>query len=59
MNVLFFNDDTESIVTVSPSDWSYDNYPSYKYTPIGIVVIPANHNVYGDGTRCIMSVDFI
>ena len=56
MNVLFFNDDTESIVTVSPSDWSYDNYPSYKYTPIGIVVIPANHNVYGDGTRGIMSV---
>ena len=32
------------------------NYPAESYTPIGVVVIPASHNVYGDGSCGVMSL---
>lgn len=32
------------------------NYPADSYTPIGVVVIPASHNVYGDGSCGVMSI---
>ena len=32
------------------------SYPSDSYTPIGIVVIPASHDVYGDGSCGVMSL---
>ena len=32
------------------------SYPSDSYTPIGIVVIPASHDVYGDGSCAVMSL---
>lgn len=32
------------------------NYPADSYTPIGVVVIPASHNVYGDGSCGVMSL---
>lgn len=32
------------------------SYPSDIYTPIGIVVIPASHDVYGDGSCGVMSL---
>lgn len=39
-------------------DFSVDlsNYPSESYTPVGIVVIPTSHDVYGDGSCGIMSL---
>lgn len=30
-----------------------------NYTPIGVVVIPTNHNVYGDGSCGVMSLKFM
>ena len=35
---------------------SLSSYPSESYTPIGIVVIPASHDVYGDGSCGVMSL---
>lgn len=32
------------------------NYPAGSYTPIGVVIIPASHNVYGDGSCGVMSL---
>ena len=32
------------------------SYPAESYTPIGVVVIPALHNVYGDGSCGVMSL---
>ena len=31
-------------------------YPAESYTPIGVVVVPASHNVYGDGSCGVMSL---
>ena len=36
--------------------WSIDDYPTDKYEPIGVVVVPSNHNVYGDGSCGVMSL---
>ena len=33
-----------------------NNYPSDKYVPIGIVVVPGTHNVYGDDSCGVMSL---
>lgn len=32
------------------------SYPADSYTPIGVVVIPGSHNVYGDGSCGVMSL---
>ena len=32
------------------------SYPAESYTPIGVVVVPASHNVYGDGSCGVMSL---
>ena len=32
------------------------NYPSEQYTPIGVVVVPGTHDVYGDGSCGVMSL---
>lgn len=45
----------QELVCVSSSA-GLSNYPSNSYTPIGIVVIPASHDVYGDGSCGVMSL---
>lgn len=36
--------------------WTAEKYPINAYVPIGIVVVPGIHNVYGDGTCGVMSL---
>ena len=36
--------------------WSIDDYPTDKYEPIGVVVVPSSHNVYGNGCCGVMSL---
>ena len=52
--VLYDKVNQELVCVSSSADLS--NYPSDSYTPIGIVVVPASHNVYGDGSYGIMSL---
>ena len=37
-------------------DTDLSNYSSEQYTPIGIVVVPGTHDVYGDGSCGVMSL---
>ena len=48
-------DGTKKIV-VSGDDYTTDTFPTSAYTPIGVVVIPASHNVHGDGIPTMMSL---
>lgn len=41
------------------SQWSPSKYPSDIYSPIGIVVIPSLHDVYGDGSCSIVSLKYM
>ena len=36
--------------------WSIDDYPTDKYEPIGVVVVPSSHNVYGNDCCGVMSL---
>lgn len=52
----FYDKTADKIIIVDQTKWSADRYPSNKYTPIGIVVVPGTHNVYGDGSCGVMSL---
>lgn len=41
---------------VDKNIWNIDDYPSSRYTPLGVVIIPFEHNVYGDNSCGIMSL---
>lgn len=52
----FYDKTANKVIIVDQTKWSADKYPSNKYTPIGIVVVPGTHNVYGDGSCGVMSL---
>ena len=52
--VLYDKTNQELVCASSSTDLS--NYPIEKYTPIGIVVVPTSHDVYGDGSCAIVSL---
>lgn len=52
----FYDKTADKIIIVDQTKWSADKYPNDKYTPIGIVVVPGSHNVYGDGSCGVMSL---
>lgn len=41
---------------IIPYETDLNNYPADSYTPIGVVVVPASHDVYGDGSCGVMSL---
>ena len=55
-DICFYDKQKDKVVIVSQNDWSIENCPTEKYTPIGVVVVPGNHNVYGDGSCGVMSL---
>ena len=52
-DAVFYDSNSDSFVTMSP-----DEITSVidGYTPIGVVAIPASHDVYGDGTCGVISL---
>lgn len=52
----FYDKTADKIIIIDQTKWSIDKYPSSKYTPIGVVVVPGSHNVYGDGSCGVMSL---
>lgn len=52
----FYDKVANKVIIVDQTKWSADKYPSDKCTPIGVVVVPGTHNVYGDGSCGVMSL---
>lgn len=52
----FYDKTADKVIIVDQTKWSADKYPSDKCTPIGVVVVPGTHNVYGDGSCGVMSL---
>ena len=44
-DVCVYNAPNDKLSIVN--DWSADKYPIDTYVPIGLVVVPGSHNVYG------------
>lgn len=56
MDVAYYSHDLDEIIIANGKSLVFENYPEDKFTPIGVVVIPKEHNVYGDGTCGVMSL---
>ena len=55
-DIAFYDSTDDKIVLVHSEDINTDTYPATRYTPIGVVVIPNSHDVYGDGSCGVMSL---
>ena len=55
-DLCFYDKQNDKVIIVSGKDWSIESYPTDRYTPIGVVVVPGIHNVYGDGSCGVMSL---
>ena len=55
-DIAFYDSTDDKIVLVHNEDINTDTYPASRYTPIGVVVIPNSHDVYGDGSCGVMSL---
>ena len=55
-DICFYDKQKDKVVIVSQNDWSIENCPASRYTPIGVVVVPGSHNVYNDGSCGVMSL---
>lgn len=55
-DIAFYDNTDDKIVLVHNEDINTDIYPADRYTPIGVVVIPNSHDVYGDGSCGVMSL---
>ena len=55
-DLCFYDKQNAKVIIVSGKDWSIETYPSSRYVPIGVVVVPGIHDVYGDGSCGVMSL---
>ena len=55
-DLCFYDRTTDSLIIVAGDAWNSSTYPSSRYVPIGVVVVPGSHNVYGDGSCGVMSL---
>ena len=55
-DLCFYDRTTDSLIIVAGDAWDISTYPSSRYVPIGVVVVPGSHNVYGDGSCGVMSL---
>ena len=55
-DIAFYDKDNDKVIIVSQSNWSTTDCPADKFEPIGVVVVPGTHNVYGDGSCGVMSL---
>ena len=55
-DICFYDRTSDGLVIADGDAWNSSTYPSSRYVPIGVVVVPGSHNVYGDGSCGVMSL---
>ena len=53
---ILMYDKEQSRKFILKSGTDFQKYPTSRYVPIGVVVVPGSHNVYGDGSCGVMSL---
>ena len=53
-DICLYSKKENRLLIVSADD--IDKCPADKYSPVGVVVVPGSHNVYGDGSCGVMSI---
>ena len=55
-DIVLYDRQKQKKIIVKLDEYTLDKYTSDKYTPIGVVVVPGTHDVYGDGSCGVMSL---
>ena len=55
-DVCLYEKSSETLIIVPGTQFSASAYPKEKYSPVGVVVVPGSHDVYGDGSCGVMSI---
>lgn len=55
-DIVLYDKANEELIVVDGNSWKIEEYPSESYSPVGIVIIPKSHDVYGDGSFGVMSL---
>lgn len=58
-DAVLYDKQANKLIIVPTTDDIGTKYPSDNYEPIGVVVIPASHDVYGTGECGVMSLRFM
>lgn len=56
LDICLYDKDRDKLIIVKNDQWSIKSYPKNNYDPIGIVVIPGNHNIYEDESCAVISL---
>lgn len=56
-DIALYDNTTDSIITIRGYDYNATSYPTDRYTPIGIVVVPKSHD--DNGKAHIMSLNYM
>lgn len=54
-----YDKQANKLVIVQNDKLNVDDFPLTDYTPVGVVVIPGSHDVYGDGSCGVMSIKYM
>ena len=55
-DICLYNKSTQKLLIVGAAKFNITEYSSSQYSPIGVVVIPGSHNVYGDDSCAVISL---
>ena len=58
-DVMIWDNVRNKKVFIKPDDLNVNDYPSERFTPIGVVAIPSSHDVYGNGECGVISLKFM
>ena len=56
IDIVLYDKNAARLIVVKNGNWTAEKYPAEGYSPVGVVVVPASHNVYGDGSCGVMSL---
>ena len=58
-DICLYNKQQDRLELYSQNVFDDNTFPLSKYTPVGVVVIPGSHNVYGDGSCSVISTKYM
>ena len=56
IDIVLYDKNAAKLIIVKNADFSAEKYPYEGYSPVGVIVVPASHNVYGDGSCGVVSL---
>lgn len=56
-DIIVYDNKVKRLIPISPEVHNFLDYPTSRYAPVGVVVIPNSHDVYGNGAAGVVSLN--